>query len=195
MAAERLLVASIVAMLASVGCARAGDPCAAHDACGSGLCHVGRCTGEAGPVVTPSASRRLLEPTALLVVDDDGDVDELRFSATHGATRVYAQFPASTAPAARSFLLVDPLPSAPPWDVPVTIDVFPIDEPWTADGGEPRLGVRAFSVTFPAGPARRMRIDLSTGLGRHGVALRSPDRGGVGARMDARSMRLDVYGR
>ena len=197
MAVERIAIAVAAAVAGLVaGCARAGDPCAAHDACGAGLCHVGRCTGAAGPVVDARASRTLVAPAQLRAVDDDGDVAEGRLAASHGATRLYARFSSVPARGARAYLLLDPVPGAPAWDSPITLEVYPIEEPWSVDGPEPRLGVRAFSVTFEPGPARRMLVDVSAlAPGRHGLALRSPSGGGVGARVDLDSVRLDVYQR
>lgn len=183
---------AIVSLLAA-GCARAGDPCGAHDACGAGLCHVGRCTGSGAPAVAAGASRLALAPARARALDDDGDTDELRLSSTRGVTRVYLSFDVASRAGDRAYLVLEPIPSAPPWDAPITLDVHSIEEPWSPSGHEPRLGVRAFSVTYEAGPARRIALDVSSVSAPHGLALRVPAGTGVGARVDLRAVRLDVY--
>ncbi len=190
--AELRALVLLVAVLASA-CTRAGDPCGAHDACGAGLCHVGRCTGSGAPVVREGASRVVRSPSQLRALDDDGDADEARFASTRGVARVYVSFDVTHRAGERAYLVLEPSADAPPWDAPITIDVHPIEEPWSSSQHEPRLGVRAFSVTLPPGPSRRILLDVTEVRARYGFALRAPAGAGVGARLDARATHLDLY--
>ncbi len=182
-----------VSSLLAAACARAGDPCGAHDACGRGLCHVGRCTGSGAPVVAAGAARESAQPTEARALDDDGDTEQARFASTRGVTRVYLAFEVERRAGDRAYLVLEPIAAAPAWDASFTLDVHPIEEPWTAAGSEPRIGTRTLSVTFEAGPARRVVVDVSSVRSRHGLALRVSAGDGVGARFDVRATRLDVY--
>ncbi|WP_434044456.1 MULTISPECIES: hypothetical protein [Sorangium] len=201
-------VALLVAAPPLLGCggAAATDAgvCAGAGVCGAGHCVVGRCR-PAGALPSPVDARRVLLPPAdLAVLQEDGDAAAapgvpdaialgrartgdvvllLRFAPTFGVD----------ADIASAFVVLDPVPLAPPAERALPLEVARILEPWRSEtatwGRQPRL-----SIPEPAAVARRLptaplRIDVTSlvrGWARrrmddHGIAIVAPGRDAVGA--------------
>lgn len=198
-------VALLVAAPPLLGCgASSADAgvCAGAGVCGVRHCVAGRCR-PAGALPAPVEARRVLLPPAdLAVLQEDGDAAAgvpdaialgragtgdvvllLRFTPTFGVD----------ADIASAFVVLEPVPLAPPAERAVALEVARILEPWRSEtatwGRQPRLSIPELAAVARRVPTAPLRIDV-TSLVRgwasrraddHGIAIVAPGRDAVGA--------------
>lgn len=197
-------VALLVAALPLTGCggAPASRVCAGAGGCGAGYCVVGRCRPANALPAPVDARRVLLPPADLAVLEQHGDAapavpDAVALGhASAGDVVLLLRFVppfGEDAEIASAFVVLEPVPGAPPAERALTLEVARILEPWRSAtatwGRQPRLSVPQPAAIAPRRPVMPLRIDV-TSLVRdwakrrrddHGIAILAPGRDAVGA--------------
>jgi hypothetical protein len=165
-----MLIARFVALAAlTTACVSHPTPCAAANACSDGLeCLANRCVPVGGEPVPQQDQRQLLQleqvgvwsraqrdhglpPTVVLgEAGDNSSRFILRFAAPSPALQIDA-----------AFLLLYPLPDAPPAGRDLQFQFHPLSAPWSGDGAPQQDGrIAAVGRMQPAAPFP-LRIDVT----------------------------------
>jgi hypothetical protein len=180
---------SLVIASATLGCASRFPPCVGPDSCQRGMmCTAGRCLKTGTELVPLDAQRIVVAPQEMAVVargtGDNALPGEIPLGGTaRSSPIVLFRFPTpwgKRVRIARAFLMLYPAPGAVPESRPVLVSVARVLEPWSVTeaswGRLPRLSAFEGSAYSGIGPAKALRIDVTTIVQRWALG-RSADQG------------------
>ncbi|MBK7581505.1 MAG: hypothetical protein IPI67_15010 [Myxococcales bacterium] len=208
----------LVAFACLPSCSRGPEPCASAGTCPEGQeCLANRCVVAGGAPVSEDSQRLVLEPDALAVVGA-GEPQAAPVAVTFGGgasgkVTLYLKFPRAWREAKRieaAFLLLEPMPASFGSTEDVTVEVWRVREPWSADtlapAHLPELAPPSSQGIARSSPPSPLRVDVTalvTYLAKHphsdfGFALRASPGAGAGASYatgssGGRSPRLELY--
>ena len=182
-------VALLVIGSTAFGCATRFPPCVGPDSCERGLmCTAGRCLKTGTELVSLDAQRIVVAPQEMVVVARGSGDSALPAEIPLGGSArsspiVLFRFPTpwgKRVRVARAFLTLYPAPGTVPESRPVLVSVARVLEPWSASeaswGRLPRLSAFEGSAYTGIGPAKALRIDVTTIVQRWALG-RSADQG------------------
>jgi len=182
-------VALLVIGSTAFGCATRFPPCVGPDSCERGLmCTAGRCLKTGTELVPLDAQRIVVAPQEMVVVARGSGDSALPAEIPLGGSArsspiVLFRFPTpwgKRVRVARAFLTLYPAPGTVPESRPVLVSVARVLEPWSASeaswGRLPRLSAFEGSAYTGIGPAKALRIDVTTIVQRWALG-RSADQG------------------
>jgi hypothetical protein len=184
-----VMCASIAMGAATLGCASRFPPCVGQGGCERGMtCTVGRCFKNGTEIVPIDAQRIVVAPQEMAVVargsGDKALPGEISLGGQVRSTPIVLfRFPTPwgrRVRIARAFLTLHPAPGAVPESRPVLVSVARVLEPWSAAeaswGRLPRLSAFEGSAYSGIGPAKALRIDVTSIVQRWALG-RSSDQG------------------
>jgi hypothetical protein len=206
-------------LLLLADCAGRPPPCSAPSSCASRrACITGRCVPADWEPAPPKSQRVVVAASDLAVVSSRGEnpspPDAVAFgAASSGSVVLLLKFPTPWGNQARvlsAFLMLDPMPGAPPDAIPVEVAVARVLEPWSGAsvtwGRQPQLSGVETTALARTGPPRPLRIDVTrlvqawqrTPSRDRGIALLAKPADAVGAQYSTGAAggmgpRLDVY--
>jgi len=182
-------MASLVIVSTAFGCATRFPPCVGPDSCERGLmCTAGRCLKTGTELAPLDAQRIVVAPQEMVVVargsGDSALPAEIPLGGSAGSSPIVLfRFPTpwgKRVRVARAFLTLYPAPGTVPESRPVLVSVARVLEPWSASeaswGRLPRLSAFEGSAYTGIGPAKALRIDVTTIVQRWALG-RSADQG------------------